>query len=291
MDLIFVSIATLLTLIGLYVMQTVHTDPLYKLLLKINFRYNEEVVSGEKSYIRFVRDFCYECGFIDISRNVSIKEVNRQNRDIQFVCELLQTRQDLVEKYFREKYLAMENYRQLTMEFNVGISVESINVMEGTSDISRPQEKLLASINEKATVLSVTSTSSPKKQKSFRHKFTSPQIELLVACINEISLFESKVSIAELTSLFDCTSVSTLKLTNNEMLCYLFNQLSLNEYIFRQWQAVIERKQIFYSSGRNEYVTASDLSSALRNVNRKKHSQLGKEYQIIDNCVKNLKNS
>mgnify|MGYP005944970983 CR=1 FL=1 len=291
MDLIFVSIATLLTLIGLYVMQTVHTDPLYKLLLKINFRYNEEVVSGEKSYIRFVRDFCYECRFIDISRNVSIKEVNRQNRDIQFVCELLQTRQDLVEKYFREKYLAMENYRQLTMEFNVGISVESINVMEGTSDISRSQEKSLASINEKTTVLSVTSTSSPKKQKSFRHKFTSPQIELLVACINEISLFESKVSIAELTSLFDCTSVSTLKLTNNEMLCYLFNQLSLNEYIIRQWQAVIEQKQIFYSSGRNEYVTASDLSSALRNVNRKKHSQLGKEYQIIDNCVKNLKNS
>ena len=291
MDLIFVSIATLLTLIGLYVMQTVHTDSLYKLLLKINFRYNEEVVSGEKSYIRFVRDFCYECRFIDINRNVSIKEANRQNRDIQFVCELLQTRQDLVEKYFREKYLAMENYRQLTMEFNVGISVESINVMEGTSDISRSQEKSLASINEKTTVLFVTSTSSPKKQKSFRHKFTSPQIELLVACINEISLFESKVSIAELTSLFDCTSVSTLKLTNNEMLCYLFNQLSLNEYIIRQWQAVIEQKQIFYSSGRNEYITASDLSSALRNVNRKKYSQLGKEYQISDDCVKNLKNS
>ncbi|MCD8032498.1 MAG: hypothetical protein LUF85_17175 [Bacteroides sp.] len=109
---------------------------------KAYFKYKSEVVSGSKSYERFVRDFCNENIFLVAK---SAEQLNEQNRNYNIIQELLSQRQDLVSKYFSSSSFSVEDFRKINKEFNTThIIPEPIIVQEPKTDI---KEKIIVKKN------------------------------------------------------------------------------------------------------------------------------------------------
>ncbi|OJV35557.1 MAG: hypothetical protein BGO33_03860 [Bacteroidia bacterium 43-41] len=121
---------------------------------------------------------------------------------------------------------------------------------------------------------------------TFEAGFTLPQIELLTQCVNEVRLFTENIAIETFENILSCTLAGPLKSRNNRLLVYFFSALDDRSLINRNWQAVIHKNRLFLSSGKNNPLTQTDLSSAKTEL--KDSSPKGSE--IIDKYLKELKN-
>lgn len=137
-------------------------DESFKLFLKAYYVYNKEVIKNHKLYNLFVSDFCNDNYFLGTSAvaniNGDVNNLNRKNRIYNRVRNLLETRPDLVQKYFQENTFTYDNYKQLNNEYDttvpIQISLESphkeddiiLNSFEDVSEIIK--EEILNYENE-----------------------------------------------------------------------------------------------------------------------------------------------
>ncbi|MBV5284414.1 MAG: hypothetical protein JZU53_18475 [Paludibacter sp.] len=138
------------------------TDESFKLYLKAYYVYNKEVIKNHKLYNYFVSDFCNENIFLVTSAvaniNGAVNDLNKKNRIYNRVRNLLETRPDLVQKYFQENTFTYDNYKLLNNEYDttypIQISLESphkeddirLNSFEDVSEIIK--EEILNYENE-----------------------------------------------------------------------------------------------------------------------------------------------
>ncbi len=119
----------------------------------------------------------------------------------------------------------------------------------------------------------------------FESKLNPAQIELLTECLNKVRMFSETLSNNTLKEILSCTLSQPLKTRNNRLLVYFFSALDDRSLITRNWQLVIDKNRLFLSSGKNNPLTQTDLSSAKTEL--KDSSPKGSE--IIDNYLKELK--
>lgn len=278
MNLIFAAIATLFVLVGLAVAQSIHINPLYKLLLKLHFKYRKDVLCSGISYSRFASDCCNESLFIDLKEVRTIQELNERNKNYNIIVELLQQRGDLVTKYFAREFFSYEDFLELSKEFNS--PPEKVNTASAV-ELSAPDTILLP--------LSAEEAGEPKKivgdSNPFKCSFSPKEIELLAACINEVHIFTTTITPTILKDFFSCNLNGVLKSNNNRLLAYLMMQLSNYDFITRNWQSIIAYQEMIYKRRKDEYLTKNDLSTA--NDNGKYIRPKGSD--IIDKYIKELK--
>lgn len=131
--------------------------------------------------------------------------------------------------------------------------------------------------------IQVSSTSEIKS--TFEAEFTRSQIELLTQCVNEARIFTESITTDIFESILSCTLSEPLKSRNNRLLVYYFSALDDRSLITRNWQAVIDKNQLFLSSGKGNPLTQTDLSSA----NTEIKITPPKASEIIDKYLKELK--
>ncbi|MEA4949742.1 MAG: hypothetical protein VB068_08855, partial [Petrimonas sp.] len=96
----------------------------------------------------------------------------------------------------------------------------------------------------------------------FEHHLTPGQIEFLTNCLNEARVFTKSIATETFENILSCTLARPLKSSNNRLLVYFFSALDDRSLINRNWQAVIDKNRLFLSSGKNNPLTQTDLSSA-----------------------------
>lgn len=117
---------------------------------------------------------------------------------------------------------------------------------------------------------------------SFKSNLEPDQIDKLVELVNSIGLFECMIDITKFVSILDCKQKET-HVTNNQILAYFFNSLSVNHFICREWQNVIDKNKLFKGK-RGKFITAKNMSASLQKAND------NSDYAIkITNLVKHFK--
>ena len=102
-----------------YAITTGLTNGLYMLHKKAYKKYQEEVATEEKLYNRYVLDFCNENIFLySVKEDITVEELNKRNKNYNIVTTLLQERSDLVEKYFNRPSFSLDDFQELSKEFN-----------------------------------------------------------------------------------------------------------------------------------------------------------------------------
>lgn len=100
---------------------------------------------------------------------------------------------------------------------------------------------------------------------SFQHNLNDSHFSTILTIVNKIHLFSKEISFEELKAIFNCNVSAFFTVNNNQHLAYLFNSLQ-PKFITRQWQSVIEKKELF-KGNRNRFLTAKNLSKSLNLVN------------------------
>ncbi len=119
----------------------------------------------------------------------------------------------------------------------------------------------------------------------FQSDFTDEQIEILIACINEIQLFTTCISPKILKDFFACKLKGVLKSNNNRQLAYLMQSLNLRGFITDEWQSAIARNELVLGKTKDTPLTRTDLSTATDQINMKQP----KGWETIDKYLKQLK--
>ena len=119
----------------------------------------------------------------------------------------------------------------------------------------------------------------------FQSDFTDEQIEILIACINEIQLFTTCISPKILKDFFACKLKGVLKSNNNRQLAYLMQSLNLRGLITDEWQSAIARNELVLGKTKDTPLTRTDLSTATDQINMKQP----KGWEAIDKYLKQLK--
>lgn len=112
-------------------MIVVKTDRTYKLLRTAFNSYRSEVINRKKLYDRYVDDFCVKHtrqvpDFLN--KHGVVDSSNEKNCIRNRVQKLLETRPDLVHKYFRERAFNYKDYVQLVEEFDTTYPVQKLGV-------------------------------------------------------------------------------------------------------------------------------------------------------------------
>ena len=238
---------------------------------KAHKKYQEEVVTGEKLYDRYVLDFCNENIFLnDGKEDITVKELNQRNKNYHIVTTLLRERNDLVEKYFNRPNFSLNDFQELSKEFN-------------TTEIPIRDElpiEELKPIEEKTEPKNIVGKDNP-----FNCKLNGSEIRLMTDCVNEANIFSTEITSQILEDFFYCRLSGALKSTNNRLLAYFMMKLSAHEYITYEWQSVIASNKLVLAPMKEKYLNSSDLSTA--NDNIKYISP--KKSEIIDKYIKQLK--
>ena len=120
---------------------------------------------------------------------------------------------------------------------------------------------------------------------TFEANFSPMQVEILSNCINEARILTKKITNEILNDILSCTIKEPFKARNNRLLVYFFSTLDDHSLITRNWQSVIDKNNLFLSSGKGNPLKQSDLSSA--NSEIKITPPIGSE--IIDKYIKEVK--
>ena len=205
-------------------------DAEYKKFRDVCFIYKRDVIKGEKSYIRFVNDYCNEIAIYPD------KSKKRQAAKL-LIKELLNTRKDLVEKYFGKEHFGYLVYLELIKEFNSTTKTELEPEKELPEPIAKPR-------------------------KSFGGNFNDEQIEILTKCANELAIFTQTISKETMKAVFACELDKPLQLNNNTLLAWFFDTLLDRKLIRGDWKKISEDKKLFTSIN-GTLIKSSNLSSAL----------------------------
>lgn len=120
---------------------------------------------------------------------------------------------------------------------------------------------------------------------TFEANFSPMQVDILSNCINEARILTKKITNEILNDILSCTIKEPFKARNNRLLVYFFSTLDDHSLITRNWQSVIDKNNLFLSSGKGNPLKQSDLSSA--NSEIKITPPIGSE--IIDKYIKEVK--
>lgn len=104
------------------------------------------------------------------------------------------------------------------------------------------------------------------KSNGFDSKLNAEQIKAIVPYLNLAGLFENPIDEPTLMNLFNGSLESPLKLNNNRLLAYFFNELKEKKMITKNWQTAAERTNSFLSSS-GKAIVKTDLAQALKESN------------------------
>lgn len=150
------------------------------------------------------------------------------------------------------------------------------------SDIIYKIRLVLGYMEQRERELSKPSQST--KFKGFDSKLNTEQIRILVPLLNDAELFKNPIDETILMNLFNGSLEKPLKLNNNRLLAYFFNELKEKRMITRNWQAAAEKTKSFISSDDKEIIS-NDLSKALSEL---KENGNPKNSTHIDKAIKQL---
>lgn len=187
---------------------------------------------------RYVSDFLNNHTYTD---RVDAAGKNEHRKNFHIMEELLTIRKDLVQKYFAKEKLCDCDFSIMHQEFN---TTQQFSI----SDIS-------------STSGSIQVVDAPKPD--FQCCFNSAQISLITHSFNEVHLFTSNVSEAEVKALFVCSLKHPLKSTCNRRVAFFFDVLCEHKLISARWQHIIDKNKLILSSTKNALLNSSKLSTAL----------------------------
>lgn len=107
------------------------TDSSFKLLEKAFYVYRREVINNKKLYDRYVDDFCIQntSQVPDfLNKHGVIVSSNKKNSIKNRVRKLLETRPDLVVKYFQENTFTYKDYKRMIYEYDTVFPVQKPGV-------------------------------------------------------------------------------------------------------------------------------------------------------------------
>lgn len=163
---------------------------------------------------------------------------NEHIKNLGIMCELLNDRADLVDKYFIQPTFEIDDYLAMQHELD---TAEMLSCYNDLTD-------------HKSTSAS---------ERNFQCYFTSLQLDLLTQYVNDLHLFSSDVTNEEIRQLFSGKLCRPLKSTNNRMVAFFFDALCGQSLICKQWQGVISRNNLILSSADGRPLSNTKISSAL----------------------------
>ena len=264
-------------------------NSLYLLHKKAYKQYRKEVIGEGKSYQKYVTNFYNENLFVPILNDGrAIAHLNESNKNFHILMELLQTRSDLVIRYFELEHFTFEDFKKLNKEFNTTqpVFIEKTessdngdNIMEKASE----GDPVLPVIEEMESHIPIAETRNP-----FDSVLTDVQIAYLADCVNDVRIFNTSITPEELKAIFDCKPKTILRSNNNRLIAFFFSGLSDRNLITQNWQSVIANYRLFLSKdkSREKDINQSDLSSATNYI---KDIGIEGKYAIIDNYLKQVK--
>jgi len=107
------------------------TDGFFVLFIKAFYAYRKEVINRKKLYDRYVDDFCVQnTGQVPDSFNKLgvIVSSNKKNSIKNRVQKLLETRPDLVQKYFQSYDFTYEDYKRMIVEYDTTFPIQKPSV-------------------------------------------------------------------------------------------------------------------------------------------------------------------
>lgn len=198
--------------------------------------YQSEVIGDGKLYHRYVNDFLNSHTYTD---RIDAAGKNEHKKNFYIMEEFLTVRQDLVQRYFIKKNLCHFDFLAMHQEFNT----------------TQPH-------SGNPAILDSFSTTSAFNL-DFQCYFNSVQISLITHSANEVHLFSSNVSEAEMKAFFACCLEHPLKSACNRKVAFFFDTLCKYKLISTRWQHVIDKNGLILSSANNVLLNSSKLSSAL----------------------------
>lgn len=236
--------------------------------------YLEEVEKGKKVYGRYVKDFLNSHRY---SGSWDVRVMNEHRKNMGMVEDLLETRPDLVEKYFLKEDMTEEDINILIHELNT----TEVTVIRATHTVV-PHE--VASTEEHGTVVAYY-TPVPKQDSASSLQLARKDgvIGRTVETMNALKLFTENVNEEQIQKLFDCVLEKPLVARNNRVVAYFFDALCEKGLISKQWQETMAAHQQVRSST-GKIMKSSDLSSALCKAKSSDRSI----YSCIRNMVKEI---
>lgn len=228
------------------------TENIIALVKDAQTSYLEEVGKGKKVYSRYVKDFLNSHRY---SGSWDVRVMNEHRKNMGMVEDLLETRQDLVEKFFLKGEMTEEDINLLIHELNT-TEVTEIR----TTKAVHPHEVVSA----EGDVVVATNSPATKQNgaSSLQLVRKDGQIGRIVETINELKLFTETVNEIQIQQLFDCVLEKPFVARNNRVVAYYFDTLCENGLISKQWQETMTAHQLVLSST-GKIMKPSDLSSAL----------------------------
>lgn len=296
MEFMFFAIIPLMIFLFWYATTNGLDNGLYLLHKKAYKQYQKKVIGEGWSYQRYMADFCNGNIFLSVPNdNRAAVRLNEGNKNLYTVIELLQTRSDLVIRYFEQVNFTFEDFKKLNKEFNTTQPV-SLEQQEhygiGESIIEKEFEnisvlpvvpKVEEAKKEENSNIPIAETDNP-----FEFILTDTQIEYLTDCVNDVKMFNRSVTPEELKAIFVCKPQMILRSNNNRLIAFFYSGLSDRDLITKNWQSVIANHKLFLSNDkkRDKYINQSDLSTAIHDIR-----DIGVEgkYAIIDKYLKQVK--
>ncbi|MCD8092856.1 MAG: hypothetical protein LUF01_08520 [Bacteroides sp.] len=292
MEIFFFTILLLIVFLFWYSKANGLDNGLYLLHRKAYKQYQKEVIGEGKSYQRYMTDFCNGNVFLSVANDdKAVERLNERNKNFHILIELLQTRSDLVTRYFGLEHFTLEDFKKLNKEFNTTepVLIEEQKCIDSEeSVVGKAPEKVLAPLVTRKVEKAETDIPIAETENPFESVLTDEQIAYLADCINDVKMFNTSVTPEELKAIFACKPKTILRSNNNRLIAFFFSGLSSRNLITPNWQSVIANYQLFLSKDKNreKYINQSDLSSATNHIR-----DIGTEgkYTIIDNYLKQVK--
>lgn len=201
-------------------------------------KYKTEVIGVGKLYERYKDDFLNSHLYTD---RLDAIGMNEHHRNYRIMESLLETRRDLVEKYFSRPEFSESAYHSMQHEFDTTLPAAPDFTLHSHD---RPQK-------------------APGQVGGFQSYFTTTQISLITKFVNEACLFSGVVTDEDLEKLFHTKLTIPLKSANNRRVAVFFDALCENNLICRQWQQVVDANRLILSSAKDVPLKCSNLSTAL----------------------------
>ncbi len=134
------------------------TDDSYKLFNKAYESYRNEVKNRKKLYDRYVDDFCIQHASQVpdlLNKHGIVVSSNKKNCIRNRVQKLLETRPDLVQKYFQESTFTFKDYKQMVEEFDATVPIQKtgVDLIESKQNESKDFSFQKESSNKKSVLL------------------------------------------------------------------------------------------------------------------------------------------
>lgn len=230
-------------------------DELWELYETAYAEFQNQFVTGRKTYQRYVTDFIsfnlpLDCSDIDSWKQHSMN-INR-------MFDLLTNRRDLVQKYFSQDSLTRQDIQAMNREFDT-------------------TEVVVEKSNDYGAMAAFQPTS--------LSYFNDHQLSLIADMVNEAHLFVEDVTKEDMESFFSCSLDRPLQVTNNGLAALFLDCLRSEHLISHDWQKIVADYQLLCSSKTMKVLKRTDISTSLSEY-RKRHPQTQKAFA---NLVKKLK--